>query len=114
MEAETAKKLSRLAAEHDVKYKAQIKDLESVMDKRKKEQEGRLRHLEAKIKKDREAIGKLNIQLEALRLQLKNKSEKCKDIDKAKDGYKQDKEELEEKLEDLQKEFSLNSKPLEY
>jgi hypothetical protein len=39
---------------------------------------------------------------------------KFEDLDKAKDMYKMEKEQLAMKLEDLQKEFSLSSKPLEY
>ncbi|KFX93302.1 hypothetical protein V490_04915 [Pseudogymnoascus sp. VKM F-3557] len=111
---ENEKVLSRRAAELDKERKAQMNDFEIDMDKRKKEQDGRVRNLEEKNKKALEKIVKLNGQIDRLRYELKAEVGNREDIDKAKEGYKRDKEELAGKLEDLQKEFSLKSKPLEY
>ncbi|KFY30941.1 hypothetical protein V493_01539 [Pseudogymnoascus sp. VKM F-4281 (FW-2241)] len=114
LEAEAAKLLSRRAAEQDKKSAAYMKAQEINLEKRKKEQEEQLGNLETEAKKNLETIAELKAQVEKLRLQLKNEAGKSEDIDRAREGYKQDKEQLAEKLENLQKEFSLNSEPLEY
>lgn len=111
---EATKTLSRQGAELDNKFMAQMKGLEKDLEKRKKEQDEELENLKAKIKKDLDIISKLKVRTDKLRLELNTEIGRREDIDQAKDGYKRDKEQLTEKLKDLQKEFSLNSEPLEY
>ena len=111
---EATKTLSQQGAELDNRFKVQMNGLEKDLEKRKKEQDEELGNLKAKIKKDLDTISKLKVRTDKLRLELNTEIGRREDIDQAKDGYKRDKEQLTEKLKDLQKEFSLNSEPLEY
>lgn len=111
---EATKSLSRRAAEQDKKFMDQTKALEIDYEKQKRDQVEELGNLKAKTKKDLETIGGLNQQIDELRRQLKDEAGKCEDANKLKEGYKQDIKELAGNLEGLRKEFSLNSKPLEY
>lgn len=111
---EATKSLSRRAAEQDKKFMDQMEAVEIDYEKRKRDQVEELGNLNAKTKKDLETIGGLNQQIDELRRQLKDEAGKCEDANKLKEGYKQDIKKLAGNLEGLRKEFSLNSKPLEY
>ncbi|ELR04731.1 hypothetical protein VC83_00692 [Pseudogymnoascus destructans] len=114
LKAEVIKTISRRAEEQDKKFHAQMKALEIDMEKQKKDQEEELGNLKAKTKKDAKTITELKAQIDELRLQSKKEVERYEDEKRLKEVYKQDIEGLEEKLKDLQEEFSLNSEPIEY
>lgn len=114
LKAEAKKALSRQAEKQDGEFRALKKDLEIDLEKRKKELNDQVGNLKSKLKNDQETIRELKAQADKLRLELKDENERREDIEQAKGGYKRKKEQLEEELKDLQEEFSLNSKPLEY
>lgn len=114
LKVKAARTVSQRAKEQDKKLMEKMKDVEADLEKRKNDQEDELRNLEAKAKEDFGTISKLSAQADELRLQLKDKAKRLKDIDRAKEGYRIGEEQLEEKLKDLKEEFSLNSEPLEY
>lgn len=114
LKAEAARTLSRLMAEQDEELKAKMEAIDNDQGKRKKDQEEKLGNLEEKIKKGLKTINEMKARNGELRFQLKTEAGKLEDVEKLKEGYKQDKEELIDKLKGLQKEFSLNSEPLEY
>ncbi|OBT85232.1 hypothetical protein VE02_05185 [Pseudogymnoascus sp. 03VT05] len=114
LKAEATKTISRRVEEQDKEFIAQKTALENEMEKRKKNQEEELGNLKTKTEKDLETIDKLKAQIDKLRFQSKIEVEKYEDEKRLREAYKQDKEELEGKLKDLQEEFTLNSEPLEY
>lgn len=114
LKAEATKALSRQAEKQNEEFEALKKGLEIDVEKRKKELNDQVGNLKSRLKKDQETIRDLRAQADKLRLELKDENERREDIEQAKGGYKRKKEQLEEELKDLQEEFSLNSKPLEY
>lgn len=114
LRVEAGNELSRLKGVQDREFIAQRKILERDLEKKEKEQAGKVRKLEATSKKALDTINELKLQVETQRNELIVMAGKFEDLDKAKDMYKMEKEQLAMKLEDLQKEFSLSSKPLEY
>ncbi|OBT99384.2 hypothetical protein VE01_02543 [Pseudogymnoascus verrucosus] len=114
LRVEAVNELSRLKGVQDREFIAQRKILERDLEKKEKEQAGKVRKLEATSKKALDTINELKLQVETQRNELIVMAGKFEDLDKAKDMYKMEKEQLAMKLEDLQKEFSLSSKPLEY
>ncbi|KFY98668.1 hypothetical protein V500_01580 [Pseudogymnoascus sp. VKM F-4518 (FW-2643)] len=114
LRVEAGNELSRLKGVQDREFIAQRKILERDLEKKEKEQAGKVRKLEATSKKALDTINELKSQVETQRNELIVVAGKFEDLDKAKDMYKMEKEQLAMKLEDLQKEFSLSSKPLEY
>lgn len=114
LKAEAARTLSRLVVEQGEKLKAKMEAIDIDQGKRKKDQEEKLGNLEEKIKKGVKTINEMKARNGELRFQLKTEAGKLEDVEKLKEGYKLDKEELLDKLKGLQKEFSLNSEPLEY
>ncbi|KFY46228.1 hypothetical protein V494_00550 [Pseudogymnoascus sp. VKM F-4513 (FW-928)] len=114
LEIEASKALSQREAKQDESFLSRQEQLKADLKKRENDQKEKLVDLEEKHKKAQQKISQLNGQISTLQTELKDETRKHKDTDKAKEGYKQDIEELEEKLEGLQKEFSLNGKPLEY
>lgn len=114
LKAEATKELSRQAGKQNEEFMTLKKNLEIDVEKRKKELNEQVGNLKSKIKKDKETICELKAQADKLQLKLRDEIGRSEDIDQARGGYKREKEQLTEKLKDLQEEFSLNSKPLEY
>jgi uncharacterized coiled-coil protein SlyX len=114
LKLEAANELSRLKIVQERKFIAQKEALEVDMKEKEKEQAEKIRKLETISKTNFDTINELNAQIETQRNELRTAAGNFEDLDKAKDMYKMEKEQLATKLEDLQKEFSLSSKPLEY
>ncbi|OBT80272.1 hypothetical protein VF21_00552 [Pseudogymnoascus sp. 05NY08] len=114
LEDEATRMLSRREIEQDEKFKAKMETLNNEFEKRKKEQDEQFGNLKAKTKKDGKTIAKLNAQIVELQLQSKKDVEKYGDEKRLKEVYKLDIEGLKGNLKDLQEEFSLNSKPINY